>query len=479
MSNLRLIGDTGTDLEFTLDRTLVGRETTCDVVVDDKSVSRKHAFIERRGEGWALVDQGSANGTFVNGQKMAEAELRDGDEVRLGMVNFRVEIESTLEGTVLMATPETGGTVLMTAPEVSAPPRSPAPAAPRAAAPAPLAPVRSGPASAAAAPPAHARGAEEEAAEFLGVEVEASPYEIKARYEELSRDLQLKLANAKTPVLKNTYEKNLSALRKAFQTLSPEAPSDHTADLPSAQPVVAAEFIDADEKKAEEEAPPLPEAAHAKGASVLPPLTSAFVFAATGFIALFAFFSLSASKNRTWIKKAEEGSELQNGRQAAAKYEMAAVLQKNGALRNGKLKLCNKSAAPLTIGWLGAVYVAKEDLPGVADRKLAEEASGYKLTVYNSQFCGREYKLVLDPGAEKVVDFNSQESRCAYDGSALYYAVSLKRPEGAGEAPKDEKPVRKGKKGEEEKNPGDPGTQLWLSGLINGHQECVNLGVGW
>jgi pSer/pThr/pTyr-binding forkhead associated (FHA) protein len=485
MANMRLIGETGTELEFTLDRTLVGREATCDVVVEDKSVSRKHVVIEHRGEGWTVVDQGSANGTFVNGQKVvAEAELHDGHELRLGMVNFRVEIEAGLEGTLLMAAPETSGTVLMATPEVSAPPRPPAAAPPRAAAPPLPGPVRPGLPSA-APPPAPARNAEEEAAEMLGVQVGASPYEIKERYEELSRDLQLKLANAKTPVLKSTYERNLASLRKAFNVLSPEAsPLDHLADLPSAQPVVGPDLLESEEERKAGEVPPLPEAAHAKGASVLPPATSVFVFAATGFIALYAFFALSAQKHQKDIKKMEEGAELQNLRQAAVKYELAAILQKNGALRNGKLKLCNKSGSPLTINWLGAMYVAKEDLPSIADHKLAEEASGYRLTTYNSQFCGRDYKLVLEPGAERVVELSSQESRCAWDGSALFYALSLRRPAApAPEVPPDEKAPRKAKKGaaseQAEKKPGDPGTQIWFSGLSYGHQECVNLGVGW
>ncbi len=297
--------------------------------------------------------------------------------------------------------------------------------------------------------------------------------------------MQLKLANAKTPILKSTYEKNLASLSKAFHVLSPEAsPQDHLADLPSAQPVVGPDLLESEERRAEVEVPPLPEAAHAKGASVLPPMTSVFVFAATGFIALFAFFSLSSGKNRTAIKKMEEGAELQNLRQAASKYELAGILQKNGVLRNGKLKLCNKSGSPLTLLWLGATYVAKDDLPGIADRKLAEEASGYKLTTYNSQFCPRDFKLVLEPGAERVVELSSQESRCAWDGSALFYALSLRRPEApAPEAPKEEKGPKAKKGGaaaeKAEKKPGDPGTQIWFSGLTYGHQECVNMGVGW
>src|SRR4030095_15503131 len=89
---------------FTIDRdrVLVGRDPGSDVVVDDKSVSRRHAVLERRGPGFALVDQGSANGSFVNGEQVKEAALYDGQELRLGMVPFRVEIESEVEGTVIM-----------------------------------------------------------------------------------------------------------------------------------------------------------------------------------------------------------------------------------------------------------------------------------------------------------------------------------------------------------------------------------------
>src|SRR4029450_13528536 len=89
---------------FTIDRdrVLVGRDPGSDVFVDDKSVSRRHAGLERRGPGFAVVDQGSANGSFVNGEQVKEAALYDGQELRLGMVPFRVQIESEGEGTIMM-----------------------------------------------------------------------------------------------------------------------------------------------------------------------------------------------------------------------------------------------------------------------------------------------------------------------------------------------------------------------------------------
>src|SRR5262245_65092615 len=94
MGTLRLLRHGGPPVEVDADRALVGRDPSCDVVLDDKSVSRRHASLERRGEAWAVVDQGSANGTFVDGEPVREAPLRDGQELRLGMIALRVEIES-------------------------------------------------------------------------------------------------------------------------------------------------------------------------------------------------------------------------------------------------------------------------------------------------------------------------------------------------------------------------------------------------
>lgn len=63
----------------------IGRAIDCDVVVDDASVSRKHAVIRWSGEHGVLVELGSSNGTFINGHRMKERwTLRDGDNVAIG-----------------------------------------------------------------------------------------------------------------------------------------------------------------------------------------------------------------------------------------------------------------------------------------------------------------------------------------------------------------------------------------------------------
>src|SRR5687767_2857582 len=105
MAILRLRPPEGAPIEFEQDRTLVGRDPSCAVVLDDKSVSRRHALVERRGHAWHVVDQGSANGTFLDGAQIAEAELRDGQELRLGTLPLAVELESEMPQTILMASP--------------------------------------------------------------------------------------------------------------------------------------------------------------------------------------------------------------------------------------------------------------------------------------------------------------------------------------------------------------------------------------
>jgi hypothetical protein len=133
MAVLRLVPSSGTPIEITRDSVLVGRDPGCEVVVPDGSVSRKHARLERRGTGWFVVDQGSANGTFVEGQRVAEAGLQAGEEVRFGAVAFRIEIEAPTDdsgATIMAHIPE--ATVMSSTPLATPPPRAaPSPPPPR------------------------------------------------------------------------------------------------------------------------------------------------------------------------------------------------------------------------------------------------------------------------------------------------------------------------------------------------------------
>jgi diguanylate cyclase (GGDEF)-like protein len=73
-----------------LEPVVIGRENTCTVVVPDGSVSRSHARIELGSDGrYRVYDLGSTNGTYVNNARVAEADLSDGDYLRIGNCLYR------------------------------------------------------------------------------------------------------------------------------------------------------------------------------------------------------------------------------------------------------------------------------------------------------------------------------------------------------------------------------------------------------
>jgi pSer/pThr/pTyr-binding forkhead associated (FHA) protein len=74
----------GSRVDFPLARDVlvVGRDDDADIQVDEPLVSRAHARLERRGQAWFVLDLGSTNYTRVNGDVVAERELRHGDEVK-------------------------------------------------------------------------------------------------------------------------------------------------------------------------------------------------------------------------------------------------------------------------------------------------------------------------------------------------------------------------------------------------------------
>jgi Inner membrane component of T3SS, cytoplasmic domain len=92
---------------------ILGRDPSCDLVINDVKCSRRHAVMEAGPDGLAVRDSGSANGVFVNGRKTDRSPLKEGDEVKLGDVVLRVLPEEVV-GTIVMAPDEYGG--LSTAP---------------------------------------------------------------------------------------------------------------------------------------------------------------------------------------------------------------------------------------------------------------------------------------------------------------------------------------------------------------------------
>jgi len=72
--------------KFLIDKevTGAGRYPESDIFLDDVTVSRRHAEIRRENGRFSIRDMGSLNGTYVNLQRVDEAELADGDELQIG-----------------------------------------------------------------------------------------------------------------------------------------------------------------------------------------------------------------------------------------------------------------------------------------------------------------------------------------------------------------------------------------------------------
>lgn len=86
---------------------VIGREASCSFAVPSRKLSRQHARVFGGVGAWGIEDLNSTNGVLVNKQRVTTAWLKQGDEIRLGPVAFRYELEA--------AAPADGPTMTMTA----------------------------------------------------------------------------------------------------------------------------------------------------------------------------------------------------------------------------------------------------------------------------------------------------------------------------------------------------------------------------
>lgn len=86
------------EVELPDEEIVIGRDPSCDLVLNDNRCSRRHAIIEPTPDGFVVRDAGSANGIFVNGRRMERSPLGPGDRVRVGATVLTVlgEVAETL-----------------------------------------------------------------------------------------------------------------------------------------------------------------------------------------------------------------------------------------------------------------------------------------------------------------------------------------------------------------------------------------------
>lgn len=89
------------------DETTIGRAPECDVFLDDEGVSRNHAKIIRQDETLILMDLGSTNGTYAEGERVQVLTLHDGLKIQVGtatILQFRYQDQRELQFHTLMQT---------------------------------------------------------------------------------------------------------------------------------------------------------------------------------------------------------------------------------------------------------------------------------------------------------------------------------------------------------------------------------------
>jgi len=77
----------------TRDMTVIGRREDCDLRIPLSDVSRKHCRMILNGDAIKVEDLGSSNGTYVNGERVQQAELTPGDTLQVGPVVFVVQVD--------------------------------------------------------------------------------------------------------------------------------------------------------------------------------------------------------------------------------------------------------------------------------------------------------------------------------------------------------------------------------------------------
>jgi pSer/pThr/pTyr-binding forkhead associated (FHA) protein len=90
----------GTEYEITKAHTVIGRDKTADLAVNDSLVSRQHAAIVYQEGSYILKDLESTNGTHMHGTPLKRSDLSHGDKFRIGDTTLQFVLEEISDGKV-------------------------------------------------------------------------------------------------------------------------------------------------------------------------------------------------------------------------------------------------------------------------------------------------------------------------------------------------------------------------------------------
>jgi pSer/pThr/pTyr-binding forkhead associated (FHA) protein len=137
----RLVGITGAyrGNEYFIDKDefVIGRASDCDLMVNENTISGRHAKINKVGDHFEISDLKSTNGTYVNGVRIDRKPIRTDDKIKIDVIEFRYINPAEVSRTVIAQAPDFSAQRTMireqeTIRQAAPPPPPPAPAAPAA-----------------------------------------------------------------------------------------------------------------------------------------------------------------------------------------------------------------------------------------------------------------------------------------------------------------------------------------------------------
>lgn len=95
--------DSKTNFEIEESIIAIGRSTPCKLLLDESSVSRKHAAVFTKSDGIYIKDLESSNGTYINGKRIEVSKLHNGDEIKIGVFTLIFRDAGSQDATMLIS----------------------------------------------------------------------------------------------------------------------------------------------------------------------------------------------------------------------------------------------------------------------------------------------------------------------------------------------------------------------------------------